>query len=234
MRLGRIAVFQFGAVFGIVCGTANLPAQSPNGSPAASIGAQAVKVVLKHFTINPLAADPNTHQPLRADGSWSIGKDRPSACPQSAETCVEVFYTVAEQSAKCSWAVSLDENGTDGTILDENDDTDNYMVRTVSDSEALPLIKSRAKPVYPPIALAARVTGPVVMTALVGKTGEVQRVGVVSGPPMLIQTSIDAVKKWTFVPMTAGTRALPYEVRLVFTFSLIPSDLREGIIRMAP
>jgi hypothetical protein len=202
----------------------NLAAQTPNASAAASIGPQAVKVVLKHFTMNPLAADPTTHQPLRADGNWSVGKDRPTSCPLSAGTCVEVFYTVPEQSAKCSWVLSLDENGMDGTFLDENDDTGNYMVRTVADSEALPLIKSRTKPVYPPIAIAARVSGPVVMKVLVDKSGEVQRVGAVSGPAMLVQASINAAKKWTFMPMT-----MQYVVELVFTFTS-----RDGNIKMAP
>ena len=178
----------------IACGAGNLGAQPPNASLAASVGPEAVKVVLKQFTINALATDLNTHQPLRADGSWSISKSRSASCPQAAEKCVEVSYTVPEQSAKCSWVISLNEGGTDGIVLDENDDTDTYMVRTVSGSEALPFIKSRSKPVFPPIAIVARVSGAVITRVLVSKSGDVQHVRVVSGPPMLQQASIDAAK----------------------------------------
>ncbi len=126
----------------------------------------------------------------------------------------------ARPGARCSWIISLNENGTDGTVLDENDDTDNYMVRMLSDSEATPLIKSRAKPVFPAIAIAARVSGPVVTKVLVSKSGEVQLARPVSGPPMLIPASIDAAKKWSFMPLTVGARPVPYEVQLVFTFTV--------------
>lgn len=108
----------------------------------------------------------------------------------------------------------------DGTVLDENDDTDNYMVRMFSDSEATPFIKSRSKPVFPAIAAAAHVSGAVVTKVLVDKSGEVQLVRPVSGPPMLIQASIDAAHKWSFMPLTVGARSVPYEVQLVFTFTV--------------
>jgi TonB family protein len=148
--------------------------------------------------------------------------------------CVEVFYTVPEQSAKCSWVISLNEGGTDGIVLDESEDTDNYMVRTISGTEALPFIKSRSKPVFPPIAIVARVSGDVTTRVLVSKSGDLQQVRVVSGPPMLQQASIDAAKNWKFTPMTIGTRTVQYEVELVFTYALITSDPRMSIVRTVP
>ena len=164
--------------------------------------------------------DAVVNQPLHADGTWSVSKSRPASCLETTQACVEVFYEVPAQGARCSWIISLNENGTDGTVLDENDDTDNYMVRMLSDSEATPLIKSRAKPVFPAIAIAARVSGPVVTKVLVSKSGEVQLARPVSGPPMLIPASIDAAKKWSFMPLTVGARPVPYEVQLVFTFTV--------------
>ena len=196
---------------------------------ATSLGPQAVKVVLKHFTINPQRLDPNTHQPLRTDGSWSINKSRPESCPEAARTCVEVFYVVPDQSARCSWITSLDESGADGVVLDVNEDADNYMVRVLSGSEAAPFIRSRIKPVFPPIARAARVSGSVITKVLVGRSGEVQLVRPVSGPAMLVPASIDAAKKWSFTPMTIGARTFQYEVQLVFTF-----DAQFGMVKIAP
>ncbi len=187
--------------------------------------------MLKQFTINPSASDPNTHKPLRTDGSWLIGKNRPESCPEAAKTCVEVFYTVPDQSAKCSWTVSMNENGTDGTILNENGDADTYMLRKLSDSDAKPLIKSRAKPVYPAIARAANVTGDVIVRVVVGKSGEIQAVRPVSGAPMLLPASIDAAKKWTFEPLKLSDRTVPYETQLVFSFSLF---LPSGSVKVAP
>lgn len=199
---------------------------------ATSVGPQAVKVVLKHFAVNPLASDPNTHHPLRVDGSWSLSKSRPASCQQA--TCVEVFYAVPDQSAKCSWVVSLNESGSDGVILDENSDAETYMVRTLTSSEAASLVKSRSKPVYPPIAIAAQVSGNVIIKVLVDKSGDIQHVRVVSGPPMLLQASIDAAKNWKFMPMTFNAHTVPYEAELVFTFANVTSDPRMVIVKTAP
>ena len=220
MRPSWTNVFWLCATSVVTLGGALIQGQSPGSPLPPSVGQQAAKVVLKHFTINPHASDPNTHQPLRTDGTWSISKSRPASCPEKEQTCVEVFYEVPDQAARCSWVLSLHENGTDGTVLDENDDTDNYMVRMLSDSEAIPLIKSRSKPVFPAIAIAARVSGPVVIKVLVGKSGEIQLVKSVSGPPMLLQASINAARQWSFTPMTIGARSVPYEVQLVFTFTV--------------
>jgi TonB family protein len=55
-------------------------------------------------------------------------------------------------------------------------------------------------PVYPPIAKAAQVTGTVNLTVQIGMTGKVESIKVVSGPLMLQQAAIDAVKQWTYRP----------------------------------
>lgn len=207
-------------------------AQTQNASAAGSIGPQAVKFILKNFTINPAAADPNTNQPLQTNGSWSIAKSRPASCPATAQTCVGIFYSVPAQAAKCSWVVALNADERDGAVLDENDDAAKYMLRVIGGKEAKPLVKSRSKPVYPPIAMAAHVSGDVLLSVLVDASGAVQAVRVASGPPMLQQASVDAAKKWTFKPMTIGARAVPYEIQLVFTFQAV--NIQWGIVKMTP
>lgn len=223
--VGAIAVFMVSA--GSLCALAQA---SPEPPP--TIGPQAVKFVLSHFTIDGEAADPITHQPLQMNGSWSIGKTHPAACPASAQKCAEVFYTAPAQSAKCSWVISLEDNGTDGTVLDENEDAAKYMVRAVSTPEAKPYVKSRSKPAYPPIAMVANVSGVVTLWTLVDTSGKVQKVRVVSGPAMLQQTSTDAAKKWRFVPLTISSRPVSYEVELVFTFQVVRPEWT--IVKMAP
>jgi TonB family protein len=233
MRSGTESVLWLIVAYALACGVTPLEAQPSNAPAAALVGPQAVKVVLKQFAINHLASDPITHNPLRTDGSWSISKNRPTACPQVAATCVEVFYEVPDQSAKCSWVISLDENGAEGKVIDENDDADNYMVRTLTGSEAASFVKSRNKPVVPPIGVAVHVNGTVALQVLVGKTGDVQKVLSVNGAPMLQTASIDAAKKWTFLPMTIGTRTVQYQVPLVFTFYPWIGSI-PGTIKIAP
>ena len=127
----------------------------------------------------------------------------------------------------------MNESGADGIVLDENDDADRYMLRTLTTSEGLPLVKSRVKPVTPPIAVAARVSGSVVTEVLVSKTGEVEKMRPISGPPMLIPASIEAAKKWTFAPLLIGSRPVQYQMQVEFTF-FAPIASMPGAIKMAP
>jgi len=61
------------------------------------------------------------------------------------------------------------------------------------------LIK-RVRPDYPPIARAARVQGTVVLQAIISKDGYITNLHVISGPPMLQQAAMDAVKEWRYRP----------------------------------
>jgi len=58
----------------------------------------------------------------------------------------------------------------------------------------------RVFPTYPPEARAAHVQGTVVLNLLIGTTGKIESMDVVSGPSMLRQAAIDALKQCTFHP----------------------------------
>ncbi len=219
MRRGVIChPIVFFALVALTNGTARGWTQQESSPVRASVGQQVVSVVVKHYAINPLVLEPRTQQPLPRDGSWSISNTPPASCPETQETCIEVFYQVPAESVRCSWVVLLNGNGTDGTFLDENGDAERYMLRMVSRDEARALIDSRQKPRFPPIAAAALVSGSVVMEVLVDGSGKIQNVTVVSGPKMEQEAALEAARGWHFKPMVIGALAVPYEVQLVFTF----------------
>ncbi len=185
-----------------------------------SVEKQATSVVANRYVLNPTAVNPKTGKPLASDGRWLIGKVPPASCPRTKERCLEVSYEVTAESVRCVWAVLLNADGTDGKILDENDDAERYMRRKVSQNEARALVNAntRYKPIYPPIAVAAQVNGTVVLDVLVDQSGKTEKILLLSGPAMVRQASIDAARLWTFKPMTVGARAVQYELQLVFTF----------------
>jgi periplasmic protein TonB len=55
-------------------------------------------------------------------------------------------------------------------------------------------------PVYPAIAKTARIQGTVVLEATISKAGTIENLRAVSGPPMLYQAAIDAVRQWRYKP----------------------------------
>ena len=59
-------------------------------------------------------------------------------------------------------------------------------------------ILTKFNPVYPRDARAAHVEGAVVMHAIVNAEGHIENLTVVSGPGMLRDAALDAVKQWTY------------------------------------
>ena len=77
-----------------------------------------------------------------------------------------------------------------------------------------PSLLVRVEPTYPQVARAAGIQGRVVLRAVVGTDGSVERVEVVSSPhPFLADAARDAVLRWKYRP--AGWRGKP--VRVWFT-----------------
>ena len=59
-------------------------------------------------------------------------------------------------------------------------------------------------PIYPAIAKTARINGDVVLSFNVESDGSVSDVQYVSGPKMLLQTCLDAIKQWKFQCLSCG------------------------------
>ena len=87
---------------------------------------------------------------------------------------------------------------------------------------AVGMILKKVPPVYPPIASAARVSGTVVLQAVINKEGDIANLHVVSGPPMLQQASLDAVKQWTYRPYLLNGQPVEVQTTINVIFSLPP------------
>jgi protein TonB len=81
------------------------------------------------------------------------------------------------------------------------------------------MLIQKTTPVYPPIAKAARVSGTVVLQATISKTGTIENLRVVSGPAMLQQAAMDAVKSWRYRPYLLNNEPVEVEttVNVIFT-----------------
>jgi protein TonB len=78
----------------------------------------------------------------------------------------------------------------------------------------------KTAPIYPPIAKAARVQGTVVLQATITKTGSIQDLHVVSGPAMLQQAALDAVKSWRYKPYLLNNDPVEVETQVNVIFTL--------------
>ena len=55
-------------------------------------------------------------------------------------------------------------------------------------------------PAYPPLAIAARVSGTVRLLGVIAKDGTIQNLQVISGHPLLVNAALDAVRQWVYRP----------------------------------
>ena len=93
-------------------------------------------------------------------------------------------------------------------------------ITVTSDVQAAKLIR-KVIPVYPRLAIAAHISGTVRLIGVVARDGTVQQIRVVSGPSLLVEAALDAVRQWVYRPTMLNGK--PVEViapiDVIFTLS---------------
>jgi periplasmic protein TonB len=85
----------------------------------------------------------------------------------------------------------------------------NQTITVTSDVQAAKLLR-KVIPVYPRLAIAAHISGTVRLVGVVAKDGTVQQIRVISGPALLVQAALDAVRQWIYRPTMLNNK--PVEV----------------------
>jgi TonB family protein len=92
----------------------------------------------------------------------------------------------------------------------------------VSASVVAGQLLNHVNPIYPEIARAAGVSGSVVLHAVIGKSGEVESLQVISGPQMLGAAALEAVRQWTYKPYLLNGEPTEVDTTITVTFNLNP------------
>jgi len=90
----------------------------------------------------------------------------------------------------------------------------------ISAGVAVGLLIQKTAPIYPPIAKSARVSGTVMLRATISKTGSITSPRVISGPPMLQQSALDAVRSWRYRPYRLNSEPVEVETTVSVVFTL--------------
>jgi TonB family protein len=85
---------------------------------------------------------------------------------------------------------------------------------------AVGMLQYKVAPDYPSIAKEARVSGTVVIQAIIGKDGHTGALKVISGPPMLQQAALDAVRQWRYRPYLLNGEPVEVRTSINVIFSL--------------
>jgi len=83
-----------------------------------------------------------------------------------------------------------------------------------------PRLITRVDPRYPPLAIQTHLQGTVIVDAIIDEHGDVIEVKVVSGPPLLIQSAMDAVRHWKYEPTYLNDEPVPVQLNVTVQFKL--------------
>jgi TonB family protein len=78
----------------------------------------------------------------------------------------------------------------------------------------------RVTPVYPRLAVIARISGAVELAAVIGTDGRVRELRILSGHPLLRSAAVDAVRQWVYRPTRLNDNAVEVDTSIVVTFTL--------------
>jgi TonB family protein len=102
--------------------------------------------------------------------------------------------------ATCGSALALGMQGDQAAPVNGSSPSKAPKQLTVSADKMSGNILTKAVPTYPPDAKKAKIQGKVVLSVVISKNGNVENIRVLSGPPELQQSAIDAVRQWTYKP----------------------------------
>jgi protein TonB len=172
----------------------------------------------------PPAPQPQPQQPARAARTPSEMPDGQFVAPRSfpREPFIPSEPEPAALTTISNWGP--DTGVPDGTIFPTKAVTPAVRleprgpVRVTSTAEE-GLLVYKPIPRYPPIAVAARTEGTVVLAATISKAGTIENLRVASGPAMLQQAALDAVKTWRYRPYLLDGQPVEVEttVNVIFT-----------------
>jgi protein TonB len=75
-------------------------------------------------------------------------------------------------------------------------------------------------PVYPPLAIAARIQGDVVLDCVISAQGKITDVRAISGPPLLVEAARQAAYQWVYTPTLLNGVPIPILLRATVKFHL--------------
>ena len=80
------------------------------------------------------------------------------------------------------------------------------------------VLVSKVAPVYPPLAKNQHISGNVIVDALIDASGRVSTMKVISGPALLQQSAMDALRQWKYQPAMLDGKAVPMHLTVTLQF----------------
>lgn len=137
----------------------------------------------------------------------------PASSPASATAAPPVGGLVVYEKGKVIFQTAPQTSGRSAK------DTSSQPVKVPSQVADQYLLQ-RVEPEYPEAARQQHIQGPVVLEALVGKDGAVEKLSTISGDPQLAAAATDAVRQWRFRPFLRNGSPEEFQTQITVSFRL--------------
>jgi protein TonB len=107
-----------------------------------------------------------------------------------------------------------------GTAQVADSTVSNATERVQLSPDTAQVLDRRVEPAYPMLAKQMKVQGAVILEALIGKTGDIQDIQVLSGPAILSAAAREAVRQWRFKPHFEAGKPVDTEARITVNFTI--------------
>jgi protein TonB len=194
---------------------AQTPAQSqPDPEPATSrptrpdvsiASSDAPEVVIERQPVSPklvVKSDLGSSRPARTPAPASAETVDAPEIGNLANSDASAISTMMKSAAPVSTPVGPKE------------------VIRVSQGVTQGLLLKRVQPVYPQAAMQMRVQGAVQLQAVIGKTGSVSNIKLLSGDPVLGKAAIQAVSQWKYKPYYLDGEPVDIQTQVTVNFKL--------------
>jgi periplasmic protein TonB len=130
---------------------------------------------------------------------------------------VEAYGDPSTQVGSSDWIPAGSDNGPAAPTLRP---AQNQKPRMVSLGVMDASLVHRVEPEYPPIAKTIRLSGSVLLRAVIATDGKVHQIEVLSGNPILAEAASAAVRQWRYRPTLLDGQAVEVETQIKVNFVL--------------
>lgn len=188
--------------------------------------------MLKSITapVPPKAPPPPPQQPVHLENVSTVANApaAPTSAPQIHREALEIFSSDKTSvdgpllpmnpgimsNSNVPFAIGGPPTGTTVNVASSVPATRSSPL-SVSTGVSNGLLLAPIQPVYPQIARMTRIEGVVVIQAIISKQGRIESARLVSGPPLLVQAALDAVRNARYRPYMLNNE--PTEVQTTFS-----------------
>jgi TonB family protein len=138
--------------------------------------------------------------------------------PVEVDTTISVLYILGGKTPKDVMESAPPQPPSDTSQPDASASTPGRIHVDANVTSAM--LVHQVSPVYPPLAKTAHISGTVVLHAIIAKDGTIEHLQVVSGPPLLLKSAMDAVQQWVYRPTLVNGDAVRVDTTISVVYSL--------------